>query len=188
MKTLIIIDAQNEFSKNGKRPVPNHAQIIQVIGKKVERAREQGAGIAWVKHYNKPEESKAFVAGTWGAELVPGFGPQDRNGREAEFHKEVYGAFTGSDIGSWLRAIQADELEIVGFYTHGCVSTTAREAIMAGYPVMIDINGTGACDMQHEVLGLQTAEEVRRTALLQLSNMGVTVFSDPLTPCSKSTS
>ncbi len=44
---------------------------------------------------------------------------------------------------------------------------------MAGLDVHIDPNGTGACDMAHESLGELTADEVRRSALLQLANMGV---------------
>jgi nicotinamidase-related amidase len=176
MPALIVIDAQNEFSQNGKRPVPSHAAIIEVIRKLVEQARSAGHPIAWVRHFNKPAESPAFVPGTWGAEFVAGFGPAPDSGREIEFHKNVYGAFTGTDIGSWLDSVNADEILITGFYTHGCVSTTAREAIMAGLTVFIDPSATGACDMEHEILGVLSADEVKRTALLQLANMGVTII------------
>jgi len=75
--------------------------------------------------------------------------------------------------------MNANEILITGFYTHGCVSTTAREAIMADLIVCIDPNGTDACDMEHELLGKLTADEVRRSALLQLDNMGA--FITPLT-------
>jgi nicotinamidase-related amidase len=173
MQALIVIDAQNEFSPRGKRPVPNHSDIIRAIGEKVERARGNNCPIAWVKHFNKPTESAAFVPGTWGAEFVEGFGPKPGPNPEAEFQKEVYGAFTGTNISAWLKDLRVRAVEIAGFYTHGCVSTTAREAIMAGIDVYIDPDCTGACDMEHEIAGFQTAEEVRRTALLQLSNMGV---------------
>jgi len=176
MKTLIIIDAQNEFSPGGKRPVPEHSRIIGVIRNSVEQAREKGGHIAWVRHFNRPTESPAFVPGTWGAEFVPDLVPAPGADKEREFQKEVYGAFTGTDLGAWLKTIGGSQVEIMGFYTHGCVSTTAREAIMAGFTVYIQREGTGACAMSHELLGAQTAEEVRRTALLQLANMGAIVF------------
>lgn len=176
MKTLIIIDAQNEFSPGGKRPVPGHSKIIDVIRNRVEQTRKKGGHIAWVRHFNRPTESPAFVPGTWGAEFVPDFVPEPRAGKEREFQKDVYGAFTGTDLGAWLKTIEANEVEIMGFYTHGCVSTTTREAIMAGFAVYIPLEGTGACAMSHELLGVQTAEEVRRAALLQLENMGAIVF------------
>jgi nicotinamidase-related amidase len=175
MQALIVIDAQNEFSANGKRPVPNHINAIEVIRQRVEEARAEARPIAWVRHFNKPTESPVFVPGTWGTEFFNGFGPKNGAENEAEFHKNVYGAFTGSNIGSWLESNAVDEVLIVGFYTHGCVSTTAREAIMADLTVLIDPNGTDACDMEHELLGSLTADEVRRTALLQLSNMGAII-------------
>jgi len=175
MQTLIVIDAQNEFSQKGKRPVPNHSEAIEVIRQRVEQARNEGNLIAWVRHFNKPEESPVFVPGTWGAEFIPGFGPNPDSDNEKEFQKDVYGAFTGTDIGSWLKKNNVDEVLITGFYTHGCVSTTAREAIMAGLTVFMDPDGTGACAMEHEILGSLTADEVRRSALMQLANMGATI-------------
>jgi nicotinamidase-related amidase len=137
MKALIIIDAQNEFSQQGKRPVPGHAAIIEVIKNRADEFRASGLPIAWVRHFNKPTESPAFVPGTWGAEFVGGLGPKEGSKLETEFQKNVYGAFTGSQIGAWLKALSVGEVLIVGFYTHGCVSTTAREAIMPTLPYFL---------------------------------------------------
>lgn len=175
MNALIIIDAQNEFSENGKRPVVNLLDALGVIHLRVEEARLKKTPIAWVRHFNKPNESKAFVPGSWGAEFLPGLGPLTDAVNEEEFHKDVYGAFTGTKIGEWLNQKDAKGILITGFYTHGCVSTTAREAIMTGLNVFIDANGTGPCDMSHELLGSLTADEVRRSALLQLANMGAII-------------
>jgi len=195
MQALIVIDVQNEFSAKGRRPVFGHDAALSAIGQRVEQARQAGEPIAWVRHHNKPTESPAFVPGTWGAEFSPGFGPAPDASLEGiglkstslgssslggaslekEFVKNVYGAFTGSDLGSWLSQLGVDEVLIVGFYTHGCVSTTSREAIMAGLDVFLDPAATGACDMEHPQLGKLTADEVRRSALLQLVNMGASL-------------
>lgn len=172
MTALIIIDMQNEFSENGKRPVPGFQNAIFAIQKHVLRMREEKLPIAWVRHFNKPHESRAFVPGTWGCEFVDGFGPDSSSRLEKEFHKNVYGAFTGSDIGEWLTGSDVGSVLIVGFYTHGCVSTTSREAIMREMPVYLDPEATGACNMSDEILGHLSAEEVKRTALLHLVNMG----------------
>ena len=177
MQALIIIDAQNEFSASGQRPVPNHADIIAVIGRRVEEARRKEYPIVWIQHFNKPTESPAFVPGTWGAELVDGFGPKPGAGEEVIFQKSVYGAFTGTDIGQWLKDRKIGVVWIAGFYTHGCVSTTTREAIMADLAVYIDPACTGTCDMDHPILGYQPAAEVRRSALLQLANMGANIVA-----------
>lgn len=175
MQALIVIDVQNEFSSVGKRPVPAHDATLAAIQQQVDYARDHGMPIAWVRHFNQPHESPAFVPGTWGAEFSPGFGPLSSSEAETEFQKNVYGAFTGSDIGNWLQSKNIDEVIIVGFYTHGCVSTTAREALMAGYTVFIDPVATATCSITHGLLGMLTAEEVHRSALLHLFNMGITI-------------
>lgn len=175
MQTLIVVDAQNEFSSQGKRPVPNHAQALEAILRRVEDARREGRPIAWVRHHNKPNESPAFMPGTWGAEFSPGLGPLAGRVEEAEFVKDVFGAFTGTNIGSWLDRLGSDDVLIVGFFAHMCVSTTAREALMRGLRVSVDPNGTGGYPWRHELLGEQSAEETHRTALLQLNHLGVSI-------------
>lgn len=53
-----------------------------------------------------------------------------------------------------------------------CLSTTAREALVRGFEVAVDPDATGPRDLEDPVLGRQTADEVRRSALLHLTNMG----------------
>ena len=178
MYALIVIDGQNEFSKDGMRPVPNFLNAVKRISERAEQARKASCTIAWIRHFNKPNESQAFVPDTWGAEFYSGFGPKSGNDLEAEFHKNVYGAFAGTDVGIWLDSLQINTILIVGFYTHACVSTTAREALMMDLEVTIDYYGTGACDMTYELLGSLTADEVRNSALLQLANMGANIIVD----------
>lgn len=175
MQALVVVDAQNEFSADGLRAVPNHAEAIEYIRHRVREAREHGRPVAWVRHYNKPNESRAFVPGTWGAELSSGLGPDAGRSAEKLFEKDVYGAFTGTGLEKWLREIGAGSLLLVGFYTHMCLSTSAREALVRGFEVAVDPDGTGACDLEDERLGRQSADAVRRSALLHLVNMGVTI-------------
>src|SRR5262252_6946480 len=172
---LVVVDAQNEFSAGGKRPVPNHPVALAAIQRQVQRARHAGRPIAWVCHYNKPHETPAFARGTWGARLSPGLGPQAGYGTEALFEKEVYGAFTGTPIEGWLRVNEVQSVLIVGFYAQMCLSTCAREALSRGFQVLLDPEATGSCDLDSELLGRQTADEVRRSALLHLTNMGAIV-------------
>jgi nicotinamidase-related amidase len=175
MQVLIVVDAQNEFSAAGLRAVPNHAEALKCIRHRVREARQESRPIAWVRHHNKPNESRAFVPGTWGAEFSSGLGPNPALHSEKLFEKDVFGAFTGTELENWLRDIGATSLLLVGFYTHMCVSTTAREALVRGFDVVVDSDGTGARELEHELLGYQTADEVRRSALLHLVNLGVTI-------------
>ena len=176
---LVVVDVQNEFSPQGKRAVPNHAAALDVLKQQVGAARRDRRPIAWVVHHNKPNESQAFVPNTWGAELSPGLLPEAGSPLEAVFRKDVFGAFTGTNLESWLRSVGADSVLLVGFFTHMCVSTTAREALVRGFDVAVDGDATGAHDIDHPLLGAQTADEVRRSALLQLTHMGVRLYQTP---------
>ena len=179
---LVVVDAQNEFSAGGKRPVPNHSAALAAIQRQVHRARQEARPIAWIRHYNKPDETPAFARGSWGARLSPGLGPQTGFGIEALFEKEVYGAFTGTAIEEWLRLHGVKSVLIVGFYAHMCLSTCAREALSRGFQVLLDPEATGSCDLASESLGKQTADEVRRSALLHLTNMGAIVTHRSMPP------
>lgn len=176
---LIIVDAQNEFSHDGKRPVPNHPTAIAAIGRWIAHAREQGWFIAWVQHHNRPGESAAFLPGTWGADFSEALGSRLATDRERLFQKDVFGAFTGTGLEEWLRGNAVSDVTIVGFFAHMCVSTTTREALVRGFGVTIDPESTGATALQHAELGTQSADEVRWSALLQLTHMGAQLASSP---------
>lgn len=185
MQALLVVDAQNEFSATGLRPVPNHESAIRQIEAHVDKARERKLPIAWIQHHNKPHESRAFVPGTWGAELSPGLGPQSRFGPERLFVKDVYGAFSAEGLEDWLRRLHVKEVLIVGFYAHMCLSTSAREALIRGYDVLIDPQATGARDLHDDVMGHQSADEVRRCALLHLIDMGAKVIQPSIMAASQ---
>jgi nicotinamidase-related amidase len=185
-QALLVVDAQNEFSAGGKRTVPNHSSALATIRQHMDRAREERRPIAWVRHHNKPNESRAFVPGSWGAEFSIGLGPESGVGPEALFVKEVYGAFTGTRLEEWLRANGVQSVLIVGFYAHMCLSTSVREALIRGFEVFVDPEATGARDLENEVLGRQTADEVRRSTLLHLTNMGA-VVAPSVVPAGEST-
>jgi nicotinamidase-related amidase len=182
MQALLVVDAQNEFSLSGLRPVPNHETAMHRILSHVQQARDEKRPIAWIQHHNRPHESKAFVPGTWGAELSPGLGPQPQFGPEKLLVKDVFGAFTATGLEEWLRQAGATRVLIVGFYAHMCLSTSAREAVIRGFEVYVDPEGTGACDLEDKLLGRQTADEVRRTTLLHLTNMGVNILATSEAP------
>ena len=182
MQALLVVDAQNEFSDQGLRQVPNHARALKRISEHVEAAREERRPIAWVRHHNRPHESKAFVPGSWGAELSPGLGPLAGHGPERLFDKDVYGAFTATGLEEWLRTLEVTEVLVVGFYVHMCLSTSVREALIRGFDVRLDPEATGARDLEDPVLGRLDADEVRRSALLQLLHMGATLAAPSRAP------
>jgi nicotinamidase-related amidase len=183
VQTLVVIDAQNEFSAEGRRPVPNHTAALAAIRRRVADARREGRPIAWVRHHNRPGEDPsgvpAFVSDSWGAAFSPGLGPVPEHAEEVELVKDVFGAFTGTALGAWLEDVGSDDVLLVGFFAHMCVSTTAREALMRGLTVAVDPDATGGSPLRHPRLGELSADEVRRTALLHLSHLGAEITPRP---------
>jgi nicotinamidase-related amidase len=175
METLLVVDAQNEFSEGGLRPVPNHAAALKQIQRRVDQARRSGRPIAWIRHHNKPHEWPGFVPGSWGAELSPNLGPRPGFGPERLFDKDVFGAFGEPGLEPWLREVGTTQLLIVGFYAHMCLSTSTREALIRGFEVVIDPEATGSRDIEDPTLGFLAAAEVRRSAILHLITMGATI-------------
>jgi nicotinamidase-related amidase len=170
MEALVVIDVQNEFSPAGAMAVEGHAAALEEIAGRIVSARESGQPIAWIAH-NNAAAAERFRPGGWGAELSPGLEPA---AGEPVFVKTVFGALTGSELGSWLDEKGADAIELVGFLTHMCVSTTAREALMRGLAVAIDAKATGTRAIESSV-GSFPAELMHKSALAQLETMGVTI-------------
>lgn len=177
MDALIIVDAQNEFAAGGHRTIPNHAAAFAAVRQRVADARSAGTPIAWIQHHNLPHEWPAFQPGAPGAALGPGLAIDNKRD-EVLFQKQVFGAFTGTGLEQWLQQRGVKRVMLVGFYVHMCLSTTAREALVRGFEVTIDPAATGGVDLQHPQLGALSADEVRRSALLQLAHMGVILATD----------
>jgi nicotinamidase-related amidase len=175
METLLVVDVQNEFAEGGQRTVPNHAAALRQIHRRVDQARREGRPIAWIRHHNKPNESPAFVPGSWGAELSPDLGPRPGFGPERLFDKDVFGAFSGTALEPWLHDLGTTRLLIIGFYAHMCLSTSTREALIRGFDVSLDPEATGSRDIDDPALGFLSADEVRRSALLHLVTMGASI-------------
>ena len=87
----------------------------------------------------------------------------------------MYGAFTATGLEDWLLAHGVTSVLIIGFYAHMCLATSVREALIRGFDVQLDPDATGARALEDAVLGRQSADEVRRSALLHLIHMGATL-------------
>jgi nicotinamidase-related amidase len=170
MEALVAIDVQNEFSSAGAMAVEGHAAALEEIAGLVATARAAGRPIAWILH-NNAADAERFRPGSWGAELSPELEPAED---EPVFVKTVYGALTGTELGRWLDEKGADAIQLVGFLTHMCVSTTAREALMRGLKVAIDARATGSRAIDSSA-GSFPADVIHRTALAHLETMSVTI-------------
>jgi len=79
----------------------------------------------------------------------------------------------------WLRSLGVTEILIVGFYAHALVSSVARDALFRGFAVSVDPDAIAGRAIEHPTLGSQTADDVRLSALLHLTSLGVTIATLP---------
>jgi nicotinamidase-related amidase len=79
-------------------------------------------------------ESEVCHSGSWGAEFVEGLSPR---AGEAVITKHRFGAFAGTGLDQLLRAQRISNLIVAGVTTNCCVETTAREAVMREFSLVI---------------------------------------------------
>jgi len=153
---LLLIEYQNDFVKDGGA---QHGAVADVMGSTnmlentidaVDKARQAGvtimhAAISFSKGY--PEitsepygilagivDSNAFVAGTWGAEIIDELRPTESD--VIIEGKKGLDCFASTNLDFILRARGVRNLAIAGFLTNCCVESTMRSAYERGFNVI----------------------------------------------------
>jgi nicotinamidase-related amidase len=89
------------------------------------------------------EETEVCRTGTWGAEFVEGLRPEPG---EAVITKHRFGAFASTGLDQLLRARGLSSLIVAGVTTNCCVETTAREAVMREFNLIVVEDCVGVKD------------------------------------------
>jgi ureidoacrylate peracid hydrolase len=173
---LIVVDVQNDFLADGgwfdrsgqelslmRRAVDDLVEFIPL-------ARSAGVRPIFVKaiydekwlsrpmlerHQLVGFDTRHCQSGTWGAEFYK-VAPQDGDDVVV---KHRYSAFIGTDLAPLLRAQGVENLIFTGVTTNVCVESTARDAYMHDYHILVvsDLTATYA-QAPHEA----TLENIRR--------------------------
>jgi nicotinamidase-related amidase len=118
--------------------------------------------------------------GSWWASFLldgdPGaeFGPDPAPAPgESVFEKDAYSAYRGTGLEAWLRQGGCRSVVIAGFLTHVCVDTTARDAFMRGFDVVVasdacaapcwrglDLHATALAGLGHAVARVLPSERI----------------------------
>ncbi len=164
-RALIVIDVQNEY-ETGVLPIvhPPLAVSLPNIGVAMDAARAAGIPVVVVVQ-QAPEGAPTFAAGSAGDELHPVVAGRPRDHVVA---KAFPGAFTGTDLGPWLRERDIAVVTLVGFMTQNCVDATAKQAFDAGLRVEILDDATGTLPYANSA-GAVDAEQLHRTILIALN-------------------
>jgi ureidoacrylate peracid hydrolase len=153
---LVLIEYQNDFTSPGGtlheavKPVMESTKMLENTKETIAKVRAAGgmivhAPIEFVEGYGEisPEpygilkgvvDSKSFVKGTWGAEIVEDVAPQP-NDIVVE-GKRGLDAFATTNLDFILRSRGITTIALGGFLTNCCVESTMRTAYEKGYNVI----------------------------------------------------
>jgi nicotinamidase-related amidase len=163
-RALIVIDVQNEYM-TGELPVefPPVDSSLANIGRAMDAARAAGVAVVVIQH-DMPADAPIFATGSagWGLHPVVADRPAD-----VVFHKQLPGAFTGTDLDAWLRDHAVDTVSIAGYMTNICVDTTSRQAAHAGFRVEVLGDATGTLAYGNSA-GRASAQQVHAATLATL--------------------
>jgi nicotinamidase-related amidase len=188
---LVNIDMQNAFMAEGQVFANAHARdIVPAVNALARAMRAIGAPVVWTRQthtlegpfaapawqydLSRPQVAAgvaALQAGAPGHELYPAM---DVAPDDVIVDKYRYGAFScpSGGLGRALASRRATMVVITGTLTNCCCESTAREANMAGYKVIVVADATAAVtDAEHNAallnLRLNFADVLRATEVLE---------------------
>lgn len=141
---LVVIDVQNDYFPDGRKPLHEPEQALHQIQLLLAQFRQQQQPIIHIQHVmlerpNKP--ASFFIEGTHGVEIHAGIAPQ---ANELILQKHFPSSFAGTGLHEWLQQQGIQQLVICGMMTQMCVDTTTRAAFDLGYQVQVALDAT-AC-------------------------------------------
>lgn len=155
---LMVIDMQEffldpqspSFTCGGIAILPN---VIRLLG----AFRQADLPVIYTRHVHRADGSDAGIMGWWWDGMCIEGSP------ESEIHSEIvpqsgeqvilkrrYSSFYNTDLDTVLRGFKVEDLVITGLMTNLCCETTARDAYMRDYRVLIPADATGSvCEEMH---------------------------------------
>jgi len=187
MRTLIIVDVQNDFCEGGSLAVAGGGAVARAISRYLQDEHGYAHVVATNDYHvdpgshfsTRPDYSSSWpphcVTGTPGARFHPDL---ETTRVEAVFrkgaHAAAYSGFEGADdtgtpLADWLRQRDVDEVDVAGIATDYCVRATAVDAARAGFAVRVLLDLTAGVDAE------STAK-----AIDELNAAGVELTGTPL--------
>lgn len=125
-KALVIIDIQNDITKNYK-------DIIDNINKAIEWAVNKDIEVVYIRHQNLSAGTRTFKPGTRGAELVSDLKIVSTN----IFTKSKGNALTSEEFAGFIDKNGIDEFYITGADAIACLKSTCYNMAKANYKVNV---------------------------------------------------
>ena len=167
---FVVIDMQNAFvAEGGVIEVPASREIIPVINRMAAECREIGVPVIWIRshhpkggsdwrhffdHFVRPERREAAAAALSDDAPSSRFHP-DMDIADADYivFKNRYSCLIpgSSSLERLVRSLGCDTLLLAGTKTNICVESTARDAMMLDFRVVVLSDATAALtDEEHQ--------------------------------------
>ena len=125
-KALVIIDIQNDITKNYK-------EIIGNINKAVDWAVNNDIQVVYIRHENLSDGTRTFKPNTRGAELASDLEIASKN----VFTKSKGNALTSEEFADFINKNEISEFYLAGADATVCVKSTCYNLRKANYEVNI---------------------------------------------------
>ena len=125
-KSLVVIDIQNDITKNYK-------EIIDNINRSIDWAVESEIHVVYIRHYNLSDGTRTFKPNTRGSELVSDMKLVSEN----IFEKSKGNALTSEDFVDFIKKNEISEFYIAGADAIACVKSTVFNMCKENYKVTV---------------------------------------------------
>jgi len=125
-KALVIIDLQNDITKNYK-------DIITDVNRVADAAKNAGMNIVYIKHNNLSDGTRTFKPGTKGENFVPELHVLSDN----VFTKTKGNALTSDEFSKYIAENGINEFFVCGADATACVKSTVFNMKKCGYDVAV---------------------------------------------------
>ena len=125
-RALVVIDIQNDITKNYK-------EVIDNINTAITWAEQNGLHIVYIKHNNITAGTRTFKPNTKGAEFVPEMKVVSDN----IFTKTKSNALTSEEFADFIAKNEITEFYIAGADATACVKSTCYNMTKKGYTVHV---------------------------------------------------
>lgn len=125
-KALVVIDIQNDITKNYK-------SIIENINAAIDWAVEKDFFVVYIKHNNLSEGTRTFKPNTAGEQLVSDM----KIVSEHIFTKSKSNALTSEDFAAFIEQEGIDTFFVAGADATACVKSTCYNMAKSGYAVCV---------------------------------------------------
>ena len=125
-KALVVIDIQNDITKNYK-------EIIDNVNKSIDWAVKSEIHVVYIRHENLSDGTRTFKPNTRGAELVPDLKIASKN----VFTKHKGNALSSEEFADFINKNGICEFYLAGADAVACVKSTCFNLCKANYKVNV---------------------------------------------------